>query len=79
VSFTDADLARLHELLDDPQSSGFFTEDTARRIIARMEAAEKTITIARAVILNCTDESMHEPLSIAYADVMQEWRKAAGK
>lgn len=39
--FTDDDLKRLKELLNDPQASGFFTEEMAKGILARLEAAER--------------------------------------
>lgn len=40
MSFTDDELLTLKKLIDDPEASGFFTEDMARRLIGRLEAAE---------------------------------------
>lgn len=72
--FSDDDLKRLKELLDDQQASGFFTEDMARRILARLSAAEANMgghsvdcpkVIGKCI---CTKESRDKA-----------WRAAAGK
>ena len=79
--FTDDNLKRLKEAIvhrKDP-NDWMKTFEAWEALLARLEAAEKSITMARAVILNRADEAMHEPLSKAYAEAMQEWRKAAGK
>lgn len=39
--FTEDELLDLKNLIKDPSATGFFTEDMARRLIARMEAAEQ--------------------------------------
>lgn len=40
LGYGDIELAELKILMDDPQSSLFFTEDMMRRLLARLEAAE---------------------------------------
>jgi DNA-binding MltR family transcriptional regulator len=41
MPFTDDDLQQLKDDLNNPQASMFFTEDMARRLIARLEDQER--------------------------------------
>lgn len=84
MSFTDDDLARLTELLDDPQASGFFTEDMARGILARLAAAEKCMD--RSWMGHTKACQKGKNLSggpsvciCDMGDLYMKWRKAAGK
>ena len=63
--FSDADMNRLKDLLDDPQASGFFTEETARGLLARLDAAEACIP--------------HVYANRERFRALEKWRKAAGK
>ncbi len=72
MAFTDEDLKRLKELLDDTKASGFFTEDMARGIIARLEAAEEIASY----FANHPDSAHWWP----YAQgAIEAWRKTCGR
>ncbi len=76
MPFSNENLAELEKELADRHS---VYAQYIKALIVRMKAAEKAITMARAVILNGADEAMHEPLLKAYAEAMAEWRKECGE
>lgn len=76
--FTDDDLKDLKDLLGDPQASGFFTEEMANGILARLEAAEKKAAYASHTY-HCPMLGLEEPCQCGLQSIDQSWRLKAGK
>jgi hypothetical protein len=81
MTFTDDDLKRLKEWVDDAILNNYYIEgkpELFKDLLARLEAAERVCEASEKVV-RPKERIGNAPLEQAIYDALEAWRKAAGK